>query len=86
MSVKVYNKNIVKPNKVEFLLLQNFWVYTTLHVNLSGANIQPNLLLPVLDNTTYNIACEKTGEAKCNQMYFIVWPWALFIVITKHLT
>ena len=76
----------MKPNKVEFLFLQNFWVYTTLRVNLSGANIQTNFLLLVLENATYNIPCEETGEAKCNPMYFIFWPRALFIVRAKHLT
>ena len=76
----------MKPNRVEFLFFAKLLGIYNVGVNLSGANIRTNLLLPVLDNATYNIACEKTGEAKCNPMYFIVWPWALFIVRAKHLT
>ena len=54
-----YNKKIVKPNKFIFFIIG----YTTFRVNLSGADIQTDLLLPVLDNATYNIPCEKTDEA-----------------------
>jgi len=53
-----------------------------------GCSIRTNTFVVDIDipleSATYNWPCEKTCWGKYKPTFWIVWPWALFIVIAKQ--